>query len=177
MNGAAHARSVPRVGHPPREDDVRRQVARITSSTVFRGSLRLTRFLTFVVEATLAGRAATLKAYTIAVEALGRDTSFDPQTDAIVRVEAGRLRQALARYYAGEGRHDRIVFELPRGSYVPIFRRREAAPTDADEALLSDALVQLIDLCRRIPNLLGSRLDVVEHAHERRPKTRSTLTR
>ena len=74
-------------------------------------------FLRFVVETTLAGRGDRLKGYTIGVEALGRREDFDPQIDPIVRVEAGRLRAALARYYAGPGRNEPVVIELPRGAY------------------------------------------------------------
>src|SRR5579875_1044621 len=109
-------------GAPPaHEHDVRRQLARITGSALFRASLRLRAFLTFVVEVTLSGQAHRIKAYTIAIEALGRGDDFDPQTDAIVRVEAGRLRQALSRYYAGTGRDDPLVIAIPRGGYVPVF--------------------------------------------------------
>ncbi len=107
-------------------DGIRLQLVRIVGSAPFSGSLRLTRFLTFVVKATLAGEGARIKAYTIAIEALGRGSEFDPQADPIVRVEAGRLRAALARYYADAGRDDPVVIELPRGSYVPTFRRLAA---------------------------------------------------
>jgi len=110
----------------PAADEVRQQLARIVASAAFRGSLRLTHFLTFIVETTLAGKADTIKAYTIAVEALGRGGDFDPQNDPIVRVEAGRLRTALARYYAGAGCIDALVIEVPRGRYIPGFHRRGA---------------------------------------------------
>ena len=83
-----------------------------------------------------AGDGKKLKAYTIAVEALGRGTDFDPQTDPIVRVEAVRLRQALARYYSGTGRDDPLVIEVPRGSYVPAFRRRHACEGQKPRARL-----------------------------------------
>lgn len=112
----------------PGSEEIRPQLHRIAQSSVFRPSLRLTCFLTFVVETTLAGKGETLKAYTIAVEALRRHDDFDPQTNPIVRVEAGRLRQALTRYYAGEGCDDPIVIEVPRGTYTPIFVRRTDAP-------------------------------------------------
>ena len=107
-------------------DDIHRQLSRILDSAQFRGSLRLTRFLAFVVATALAGRSEIIKAYTIAVEALGRGEDFDPQRDPIVRVEAGRLRQALARYYAQSGHDDPLMIELPRGTYVPVFRRVSA---------------------------------------------------
>jgi hypothetical protein len=85
-----------------------------------------------VVERALAGRGAEIKSYTIAVEALGRDPSFEPEADPIVRVEAGRLRQALALYYAGAGSTDPVIIELLRGSYVPKFRPRGTATADRD---------------------------------------------
>src|SRR5262249_2312522 len=83
----------------PGGEDIRDALARVLDSSVFSGSARLRAFLTFIVESALAGRTRSLKAYTIGVDALGRNTSFDPSRDAIVRVEATRLRAALARYY------------------------------------------------------------------------------
>jgi hypothetical protein len=115
----------------PDFNEVRDQLKRILRSAPFRDSPQLMRFLTFVVEASLANKADSLKAYTIAVGALGRGSDFDPQTDPIVRVEAGRLRDALMRYYAKEGRADRLVIDLPRGTYVPNFRRPSIAPPPA----------------------------------------------
>jgi hypothetical protein len=64
---------------------------------------------------------ATGSAYTIGVDVLRRDTSFDPQIDPIVRVEATRLRRTIDRYYAEIGNADAIRIDLPRGSYVPTF--------------------------------------------------------
>ena len=109
----------------PRLDphDIREALSRIVASHPFNTSPKLTSFLRFVVESTLAGHGDRLKGYTIGVEALGRGANFDPQTDPIVRVEALRLRRALARYYSGAGASDSVVIELPRGHYVPSFRR------------------------------------------------------
>jgi hypothetical protein len=99
-------------------------VERAANSRPLRGSPRLVAFLRYVVEQTLAGKADAIKSYTVAVEALGRKPSFDPQADPIVRVEAGRLRRALAHYYELDGRDDPVVITLPRGSYVPHVLRR-----------------------------------------------------
>jgi hypothetical protein len=115
------------VGIPP-NTEIRQELSRIIASTSFRDSLRLTNFLTFIVETTLTGNGNRIKSYTVALEALGRDSNFDPQTDPIVRVEAGRLRRALAHYYAIDGRDNQVVIDLPRGSYVPTFRR-SGSPT------------------------------------------------
>jgi hypothetical protein len=119
---------LPAAHDTPEVDEIRQELGRMIGSGEFRDSLRLTSFITFVVEATLAGMGDRIKAYTIAVEAFGRGSNFDPQSDPIVRVEAGRLRQALAHYYAGAGRDDPLVIEVPRGTYVPVFRRRPQQP-------------------------------------------------
>jgi hypothetical protein len=111
----------------PTADEVCRELARVLASPAFRDSLRLTSFLKFVVEAALDGKSDRIKSYTVAVGALGRGPAFDPQTDPIVRVEAGRLRHALARYYATTGCDDAILIDMPRGAYVPVFSRRDEA--------------------------------------------------
>jgi hypothetical protein len=111
----------------PSPDEIRRAVDRIVVSDVFSRSPQLAAFLRFVVEAVLHGRQDRIKAYTIGIEVLRRDVKFDPQIDPIVRVEATRLRRAIERYYSGPGVQDQILIDLPRGSYVPIFRRRECA--------------------------------------------------
>lgn len=100
---------------------VRDALRRITRSTfVPEGSLLAT-MLTYVVETTLDGNARAIKAYTIAVEALGRGTDFDPDRDSTVRVAAMRLRQALDLYYAGPGALDPLRIRLVPGSYRPNF--------------------------------------------------------
>jgi adenylate cyclase len=127
--------SVKQNGPPPQE--VRAQVQRMTASDVFATSPQLAAFLLFVVEAVLRGHGERLKGYTIGVEVLRRDTSFDPQVDPIVRVEATRLRRAIERYYAGPGTDDPVMIELPRGGYAPrISWRAEVAQAPVTEAPL-----------------------------------------
>ncbi|RDJ19818.1 hypothetical protein DWF00_04340 [Bosea caraganae] len=73
------------------------------------------------MEESLAGRGDRIKAYTIAVDVFGRGADFDGMLDPVVRIEAGRLRQALAEYYAGSGQAERIRISLPKGAYEPVF--------------------------------------------------------
>lgn len=120
---------------PPAEE-YRAQLDRILQSSDFDATARERRFLGYIVEEALAGRAGRIKAYSIAVEVFGRDASFDPQTDPIVRVEAGHLRRSLERYYLTAGLSDPVVITIPKGAYVPIFSSRpqpvvEAAPPAA----------------------------------------------
>src|SRR5918911_3315023 len=116
---------------PQEAEAARAALARVVASEPFRNAPRLTAFLTFVVEKTLAGEAAALKGYTIATQALGRPDDFDPQTDPIVRVEAGRLRRALHAFYEGEGAGDPVRIAIPVGSYGAVFERRLGAPPAA----------------------------------------------
>jgi TolB-like protein len=104
----------------PSADDVRRQLDRLLASAVFVNAGRMSRFLKFVVEQTLAGHGERLKEYVIGVEVFDRDAGYDPRLDSIVRVEAARLRSKPAEYYGGEGRGDAVVLSLPKGGYAPI---------------------------------------------------------
>ena len=105
-------------------DNVRLQLAKILASPEFVNAERLSHFLRFVVDKGQSRDGGHLKEYVIGVEVYGRSESFDPRTDSIVRVEAGRLRHKLERYYHHEGLHDPIVISLPKGGYAPVIVER-----------------------------------------------------
>nr|WP_153500114.1 tetratricopeptide repeat protein [Sinorhizobium meliloti] len=109
------------------------QLARIRQSAEFDATGREHRFLQYVVEETLAGRGSRIKAYTVAVEVFGRDSTFDPQNDPIVRIAASHLRRSLERYYLTAGKSDPIVIGIPKGGYLPTFSER-GSPEDANAA-------------------------------------------
>jgi len=92
----------------------------ILSNEKFLASPQMSAFLSYVVRETVAGNADRIKAYTVAVDALGKPTSFDPQNDPSVRVLANRLRASLDNYYASNP-EQALYIELYRGSYVPHF--------------------------------------------------------
>jgi adenylate cyclase len=100
---------------------VRAQLDRIVQSPRFKASDKQKHFLEFVVNETLKSRASQIKAYSIAMAVYGRPKSFNPQEDPIVRVEAGRLRRALANYYLASDGNDPVRIEIPKGGYVPEF--------------------------------------------------------
>jgi adenylate cyclase len=91
-------------------------------------SERNRRFLSYIAEETLAGRADRIKAYNIALAAFDRPEDFDPLTDPIVRIEASRLRRSLEHYYLTAGKTDPIEIAVPKGSYVATFKFRDPAP-------------------------------------------------
>ncbi|MBX5214459.1 MULTISPECIES: hypothetical protein [unclassified Rhizobium] len=100
---------------------VRAQLERILASPEFHAPERGRRFLRYIVEETLEGRSEQLKAYTIAQAVFARGASFDAQNDPVVRIEAGRIRRALERYYLVSGSSDPIGITIPKGGYSPQF--------------------------------------------------------
>ena len=93
-----------------------------SASKTFSQVERLKRFISFIVGETVDGRGGDLKEYVIGVQVFGKEPSFDPRTDPIVRVQARRLRTRLARYYRDEGNSDELIVDLPKGGYAPVFR-------------------------------------------------------
>ena len=118
------------------EGAIRAQLDRVLSSDHFDASERNRRFLRYVVEECLAGRSQQIKAYCIAVSVFNREPSFDPQSDPIVRLEAGRLRRSLEHYYLTAGRNDPIRIVVPKGGYAPRFEPLcdpEPEPAETEE--------------------------------------------
>jgi TolB-like protein len=109
---------------------VRQELERVLASPGFASNERLSRFLRVIVERHLVGRDGELKESVIGIEVFGRQPGFDTKQDSTVRTEAGRLRARLAQYYAGDGIGDRVIIELPKGGYIPAFRRSGAVEKD-----------------------------------------------
>lgn len=120
-------------------EETKRQVERIVQSHELKSSPRLQEFLRYIVDEHLAGRAGRIKGVTIAQAVFEAGDSFDSESNSIVRVEAGRLRRRLTEYYLAAGASDPIVVEVPKGGYVPAFRRREADLENGGGSASTDA--------------------------------------
>src|SRR6266542_3096821 len=118
----------------PPADAVTAQLTRILASEIFSRSDRLTAFLTYIVEQTLAGHGAALKEHVLAMEVYGKGADFGAAVDPIVRVDARRLRDKLREYYASAP-HDPLVISVPKGSYVPTFETNGHAVATAIDAI------------------------------------------
>ena len=100
---------------------------RVLTSRTFAGTPVLQRLLRHLVRSAMRGEPpGATKEYVLGVEVFNRDSTFDPRTDTIVRAHARRLRTRLNEYYQTEGRDDPVRIDLPKGSYVAIFRERDA---------------------------------------------------
>lgn len=103
------------------KDQIQRQLETILFSPDFQASERLRAFLRFIVEETLAGRDAELKAYTIGLAVFDRPDNFDPQADPVVRDQAAKLRSRLLEYYSANREPGEVRIIVPKGRYVPSF--------------------------------------------------------
>ncbi len=97
--------------------DLQTGVDRILQSEEFRNSEVVRRLLIYLTEKAVSGSADNMKEYTVAIEALGKPSSYDPQHNSTVRIQVGRLRQKLAEYYRNEGKDDDIIVSLPKGRF------------------------------------------------------------
>jgi len=119
-------------------------------SAGFHNASMLQQLLRYLTKKAFDRGTETLKEYTIGVEAMSRPLDFDPKADPIVRVQIHRLRQKLKEYYDVDGLRDRIVIEIPKGRYLPIFEwtgGMEAlaggkSVSAGDEVLSNDQVVQ-----------------------------------
>src|SRR5262249_53444354 len=97
------------------------QVEKICQSDALEQSEHLKAFLRYVVQKSVRDPGIQPKEYAIATEVFGRDAALDPRQDALVRVQAARLRSKLRKYYDTQGKGDRLLIDLPKGHYSPTF--------------------------------------------------------
>ena len=112
----------------PTHEEIKRALDDLLGWPAIARSPQVAALLRYVVEKTIAGDESSIKAYAIAVDVFGRPSSFDPQSDPIVRVQARRLRALLEQYYDETAPGAPVQIRLPLGRYVPeFFRAAESA--------------------------------------------------
>ncbi|WP_299328773.1 hypothetical protein [Parasphingopyxis sp.] len=100
---------------------IRAETVRLLSAPQFARAPVMRRLLSYLVDQTLAGNGDRLKAYTIAVDGLGRDADFDAGQDSYPRVQVGRLRKLLDEVYAIPGSRAAMRLHIPKGGYAVHF--------------------------------------------------------
>jgi hypothetical protein len=123
-----HAPSPP--GLQPDSAECLAQIERMVSSTHLQGSDALCKLLHYLAHHTLNFPSDHLKEYKIATELFGRPKDFDPQSDASIRVQIGRLRNKIADYNSTAGIDDPIVVDLPKGKHALSFQPRAPRPME-----------------------------------------------
>ncbi len=109
-------------------DLLKEELERLCASSLFKQSERLKRFVRYAVQMSIEGNHERLKESVIGTEVFDRPLGYNPKEDAIVRVEAHRLRQKLDQYYARQGASTKLRFVLPKGQYLILIEPQAAAP-------------------------------------------------
>jgi TolB-like protein len=104
------------------QSSIRTQLRKVLASITFAHAERMRRFLEFIVEHALSSPGEPLKEMIIGIKLYAGHEEFDPRVTSVVRVDATRLRAKLREYYSSEGTADPLIIDLPKGSYVPVFR-------------------------------------------------------
>jgi hypothetical protein len=98
---------------------LRAHVQEIVEGEAFKGSGRCGRFLSYIVNQSIAGHFESLKERMIGLELFDRSPDYDTGEDAIVRVTASDVRKRLLQHYGKYGAASEFHISLPLGSYIP----------------------------------------------------------
>ena len=130
---SAHPYAAPQVApfpcQPPdgiAAEEKRAELDRIIASADFPATPRKRKLLAYSVERALENPSVRrgVSAREIATCVLGREESFKPNKDPIVRIEMAKLRRDLDLYYLKSGRHNPLRIDIPRDGYDPLFMRQ-----------------------------------------------------
>ncbi len=128
----------------PSAEERRALIDRVARSEQLSRSARLRDFLLYVGRQSLKDGGPEIHEQEIGHKVFGRPASYDRSQDNIVRVNATELRKRIESYFASVGAHEPLILDIPRGSYKPVFRRRQPAgtveaPPSVDEFPLAPA--------------------------------------
>lgn len=130
MGSVAENPALEALEDPPSVDERRALVERVAACEQFSRSARLRDFLLYVGRQSLKDSCQEIHEQEIGAKVFGRPDSYDRTSDNIVRVNATELRKRIESYFATSGADEPLVFEIPRGSYKPVFHRRLPQVTD-----------------------------------------------
>lgn len=137
--------------------DIMQALYSVLQSKTFEKSERARDLLSYLVREEGAGRGGHIKAYSIAIDVMGRDSSFNASADPLVRVHVGKLRELLDSYYAGEGSADPLRISIPKGSYRPAYAAAPV-PTSGGSRPAPDAHEEAHALSFELRSALPERL-------------------
>ncbi|NYF77949.1 hypothetical protein [Granulicella arctica] len=106
---------------------------RVASSSQLKRAVRLRELLLFVGRRSLKDGCIQVREQEIGIEVFGRLQAYDTAVDNIVRTNVSDLRKRIEAYFDGEGLQEPVIMEIPRGSYIPVFRYRPVDPRETAE--------------------------------------------
>jgi hypothetical protein len=102
---------------------------RILTSPQLKRSTRMRELLAYVGRRALEGGCEQIREQEIGTQVFGRPAGYDTSVDNIVRVNATELRKRIDAFFETQGIHEPLLMEIPRGSYIPVFRYRPVEST------------------------------------------------
>lgn len=108
----------------PNSDACWALLERIASSAQLKRSARLQELLFYVGKRSLQDGCDRIQEQEIGSKVFHRADLYDTNADNIVRTNVSDLRKRIEIYFNSEGSHEALTMEIPRGSYVPVFRFR-----------------------------------------------------
>jgi hypothetical protein len=123
----------------PSPAEKRAAIEEVLQSTTFLRSGQLQKFLRFICEMEITGRADQISEYLIGIEALGQAPDYSPTENAVVRRRAMHLRKKLEEAYATELADAKLRINLPKGRYIPRFVPVEPAESQVEATHLQPA--------------------------------------
>jgi len=147
-------------------EDCLKLLERAAASPQLRRAARSREFLFYVAGKSLKDSSTDIHEQEIGCAVFGRDENYDTSQDNIVRVSATELRKRIDGYFATDGASEPLIFEIPRGSYSPVFRWRSETipPVAKPEAAEVPELPQpkaSLPLRRQLPLMLVSAVAIV----------------
>ena len=134
------------------KEDARWQlIERILATGPFQKSGRLRELLPHMAERAIHGHSHELTEHNIGIAVFGKSPDYSPVEDSSVRVHARQLRLKLHEYFDGEGRGESMIVEIPKGSYVPVFRSAKPAPAEPVPIVAPAPVVPVPERSRRFP--------------------------
>jgi hypothetical protein len=147
----AHVADAPKYDATHRSDGRWTVVERIAASQHLKSSPRLCQFLFYVAECAIREAPEEATEQQIGIRVFGRPPGYNSSEDSIVRTHARLLRQKLEAYFAEEGLTEKLIVEMPKGHYLPVFLERpESAPAAPNSSMQQPADALLVSDSRGI---------------------------
>ena len=124
----------------PTIEERRALIERVAASEQFSRSARLRDFLLYVGKQSLKEGCPEIHEHEIGARVFGRPVSYDRSADNIVRVNATELRKRIESYFETIGADEPLIFEIPRGAYRLVYRRRRSEQSEIGTPAQSESV-------------------------------------
>ena len=134
--------SILRLSSTPDKEACWALLERLAASAQLKRSVRLQELLFYIGKRYLKDGCDRVHEQEIGFQVFKRADSYDTSLDNIVRTNVSDLRKRIETYFLSEGAREPLTMEIPRGSYIPVFRYRSSErenPTETASGLHSGA--------------------------------------